>query len=116
MYLINDDGEAYDATGNRFNVAFDNLAEASSHGIEEFFTKLAQNEFAINEKGELQRLSYYFPLYTINTGFMVAQCKFNDASFQLHRKWGEIFTSRQVCADWCNKLNQMLNRNYPIIE
>lgn len=114
IYLVNDEFLAYDCEGNTIKVDPNQLDTLSTNDINMFFSLLENNGFKI-EKGELVSICYYFPLYTLDYGFIVCKGRYDDNNHKRFKEWNEAFNYRQNCINWCNHLNATMRRNYPEI-
>lgn len=115
VFLMNDSLEVCDIEGNIFKISnvFD-LDYINSNDQNMFHVLLEENGYKI-VKGELVSTRYYFPLYTIDYGFIVCQGVYNDQNYKRFKEWGEAFDCKLDCINWCNHLNTTMRRNYPEI-
>ena len=60
---------------------------------------------------------YYFPSYSLYTGFQPEKKKWiNSDADKFYQKHGEDFVNFNDCANFCNRLNRLLMRDYPEIK
>jgi hypothetical protein len=115
VFLVNDLGKAYTRTGNEITVDISKLDHVvNEYNKKDFHNMLKEFGYKI-VKGELVQLQYYFPLYTIDYGFIVAKCQYGDPTYIRFKSWEEVFENKTECINWCNHLNSVMRRNYPEI-
>lgn len=114
IYLVNDEFLAYDCEGNTIKIDPNHLDSINQAESNMFFVLLSNNGFII-KKGELVSSAYYYPVYSVYTGFQPVKGVIGDRNFKQYKDWGEAFDCRQDCINWCNHLNNALRRNYPEI-
>lgn len=115
VFLVNDLGKAYTCEGEIIEVNISELEYLEYEPDKTMFHSLLKQYGYQIVKGELVQLQYYFPLYTIDYGFIVAQCQYKDPNYLRFKSWGEVFENKTDCIKWCNKINGFLCRNYPEI-
>lgn len=60
---------------------------------------------------------YYFPSYSLYAGFQPEKKKWiNSDADKFYQKHGEDFVNFNDCANFCNRLNRLLTRDYPEIK
>lgn len=115
IYLLNDN-YAYTCEGDLIDVSFHKFEKLNSEDVRMFYTLLRSNGYEFDMNQELKPITYWRPVYTIEEGFSPLSCKTTDEYFNMFKMWGEIYELRQDCANWCNKINKALRRNYPEVE
>lgn len=110
-YLISDT-EGINAMGVKETIK--DYKPASDQQKGEFFIKLEENGYMINDKGQFvsKPVVYWRPLYKPKTGFMPIQCCPTDNNYDMYRAWDEVFETKEECISWCNHINKTLQRNY----
>ena len=114
VYVINDNYDAYTVKGESVNVTDVTLKRANFADFNAFFDTLFTNGYKIKH-GVLEKLpeNYYYPIYTLDFGFIPSKGVVGDSSYEKYNSWDEAFETRNDCINWCNYLNEKLNRNYP---
>ena len=84
--------------------------------IEMFWDLLSHNGYKIDNYGVLHQIKYWRPTYTIEEGFTPLSCTPESEYFDKFKSFGEIFSTRKECANWCNSINHFLRRKYPEIK
>ena len=84
--------------------------------IEYFFACLKNNGFTYHPANksitESERY-YYFPSYSLYNGFRPEKKKWiNSDADKFYKKHCEDFDTFDECANWCNRINKFLNRDY----
>lgn len=115
VFLVNDLGKAYDIKGNVISVDVTKLRASSSDQQKVFYDELEKNGYKI-VKGELEQTTYFFPLYTLDYGFIVCTCQYEDNNYKRFKAWNEVFETRNECINWCDHLNDTMQRDYPKVQ
>lgn len=93
---------------------------ADEFEIEYFFTCFEGNGFIYNPTNKSITKSeryYYFPSYSLYNGFQPEKKKWvNSDADKFYDKHYETFDTFDECANWCNRLNRALLRDYPEIK
>jgi hypothetical protein len=93
---------------------------ADTFETEAFFTWLKSNGFTYHPVHKCITESeryYYFPSYSLYNGFQPEKKKWtNSDADKFYDKHFEVFDTFNECADWCNMINDALERGYPEIK
>ena len=116
IYLLNDT-QGYTCEGELTGVNVDNLELLNDiANIEMFWDLLSHNGYKI-DNGILIPLRYWRPVYTVEEGFTpLPCCSTTEEFFNMFKSWGELFDTKEECAQWCNTINKFLQRNYPEVK
>ena len=115
IYLLTDtqgytcEGELVSIDANNLELLYD-IAD-----IEMFWSLLKHHGYKI-DNGKLISIKFWRPVYTIEEGFTPLSIDSDDDTFNIFKKWDEVFETRVECANWCNAINEFLHRNYPEVE
>ena len=89
---------------------------ADTFEIEFFFSCLEGNGFTyhpVNKCITESERYYYFPAYSLYKGFHPEKKKWVDSNVdKFYKKHLEVFDTFDKCANWCNRINKFLNRDY----
>ena len=58
---------------------------------------------------------WWKPVYDPDRGFYPLEVSTSDKDFEKFKSWDEAFECKEHCINWCNQINDSLNRNYPEI-
>lgn len=114
LYLLHKDNVGITSSGDHITIVPFRYATPSE--IEKFNEELKSNKLMLKDGKIIKyKETWWRPHYTISKGFVPIEIETTDERFSQFKDWGEIFDSKEKCANWCNYLNETLNRDYPTV-
>lgn len=110
-YLISDT-TAISILGQEHTITSLKVEVADSYTIL-LFHKLLQDQGFEIENGKCVKIATWWqPVYTLEKGFIPQERKKPHSEYERFVKWQEAFSTRDECANWCDAINNFLDRGY----
>ena len=110
-YLISDT-TAISILGQEHTITSLKVEVADSCNTQRFHKLLEDQGFEIRNGKCVKIATWWQPVYTLEKGFIPQERTKQHSEYERFVKWKEAFSTRDECANWCNTINDSLNRGY----
>lgn len=114
LYFLFKDNIGINTSGD--HIAIVPFRYAAPSEIEKFKEELKSNKLMLKDNKIVKyEKTWWKPAYDPDRGFYPVELSTSDKDFEKFKSWDEAFDCKEYCTNWCNQINDTLNRNYPEI-